>query len=94
MKDAIKKIKELEKELKSVQKRMDKVRTCKEYDFLIDEEYSIVFDIKLEAERLITYCSWHIEDVDEKHLESVGTGRKIYGLLEMADIRNARKNIK
>ena len=94
MKDTIKKIKELEKELKSVQKRMSKVRNCKEYDFLIDEEYSIVFDIKLEAERLMTYCSWHIEDIDKMHLESVGTGRKIYGLLEMADIRNARKNIK
>lgn len=94
MKDAIKKIKELEKELKSVDKRLNEVRDCKTYDFLIDERYSIVFDIKLEAERLITLCNWEIEDVDKIHDESIGTGRKIYTLIDMWEIRNARKNKK
>ena len=90
MKDVIKKIKELEKELKSVEKRMKQVRTCKEYDFLEDEMYSIVFDIRLEAEKLTKYCTWHIEDTDKKHLDSIGTGRRVYGLLEMAEIRASR----
>lgn len=94
MKEVIKKIKEFEKELKSVDKRLKEVRDCKTYDFLIDERYSIVFDIKLEAERLITLCDWKIEDVDKMHDESIGTGRKIYSLMEMSEIRNARKNKK
>ena len=94
MRDVIKKIKELEKELKSVDKRLNEVRDCKTYDFLIDERYSIVFDIKLEAERLITLCDWEIEDVDQIHNESIGTGRKIYSLMEMSEIRNARKTKK
>lgn len=94
MKEAIKKIKELEKELKSVDKRLKEVRNCESYDFLIDERYSIVFDIKLEAERLLTLCEWEIEDVDKIHDESIGTGRKIYSLMEMSEIRNARKNRK
>lgn len=94
MKEVIKKIKELEKELKSVDKRLKEVRNCESYDFLIDERYSIVFDIKLEAERLITLCDWEIEDVDKIHDESIGTGRKIYSLMEMSEIRNARKNRK
>ena len=94
MKEVIKKIKELEKELKSVDKRLKEVRNCESYDFLIDERYSIAFDIKLEAERLITLCDWEIEDIHQIHLDSIGTGRKIYGLMEMSEIRNARKNIK
>ena len=94
MKGYIKKINELQKELNDLHKRMKDCRNNDEYDMMLDEEQSIVFDIKFYADWIIRVCEIRTEMYNEGLVERVKRFGRVHSLTKMSEIREARKNAK
>ena len=92
MKEYLKQIADLQKELKSVEKRMLEVRSNKEYDLLEDERNSIVWDIRVVAERLASCCTYEEKMYDESLERRFQRGGSLHTMKEMMEIRLSRKN--